>query len=79
MPCYAFDSDYKKHDMNPLIKMSGGYLVDDSDPDTSLVINVCRDIGQWELGEVLGPVPLTSLVCICVPVAPTGPIQMAGF
>ncbi|XP_055982014.1 cation-independent mannose-6-phosphate receptor isoform X3 [Sorex fumeus] len=44
VPCYAFDSEYKKHDLNPLIKLSGGYLVDDSDPDTSLIINVCRDI-----------------------------------
>ncbi|KAH0519980.1 Cation-independent mannose-6-phosphate receptor [Microtus ochrogaster] len=44
VPCYAFDEKLKKHDLNPLIKLSGGYLVDDSDPDTSLFINVCRDI-----------------------------------
>ncbi|KAF5914863.1 hypothetical protein HPG69_010929 [Diceros bicornis minor] len=44
VPCYAFDEELKKHDLNPLIKISGGYLVDDSDPDTSLFINVCRDI-----------------------------------
>ncbi|KAM4866079.1 cation-independent mannose-6-phosphate receptor isoform 2-T3 [Thomomys bottae] len=44
VPCYAFDAELKKHDLNPLIKLSGGYLVDDSDPDTSLFINVCRDI-----------------------------------
>ncbi|XP_037673819.1 cation-independent mannose-6-phosphate receptor [Choloepus didactylus] len=44
VPCYAFDDQLKKHDLNPLIKSSGGYLVDDSDPDTSLFINVCRDI-----------------------------------
>ncbi|XP_006882881.1 PREDICTED: cation-independent mannose-6-phosphate receptor [Elephantulus edwardii] len=44
VPCYAFDGELKKHDLNPLIKSSGGYLVDDSDPDTSLFINVCRDI-----------------------------------
>ncbi|XP_030877963.1 cation-independent mannose-6-phosphate receptor-like [Leptonychotes weddellii] len=44
VPCYAFDGELKKHDLNPLIKISGGYLVDDSDPDTSLFINVCRDI-----------------------------------
>uniref|UniRef100_A0A8C0J7F8 Insulin like growth factor 2 receptor n=1 Tax=Chelonoidis abingdonii TaxID=106734 RepID=A0A8C0J7F8_CHEAB len=43
VPCYVFD-DLKKHDLNPLIKTSGGYLVDDSDED-SLYINVCRDIG----------------------------------
>lgn len=41
-----FDAELKKHDLNPLIKVSGGYLVDDSDPDTSLFINVCRDIGK---------------------------------
>lgn len=41
-----FDKELKKHDLNPLIKMSGGYLVDDSDPDTSLFINVCRDISE---------------------------------
>lgn len=45
VPCYAFDDKLKKHDLNPLIKLSGGYLVDDSDPETSLFINVCRDIG----------------------------------
>ncbi|CAM5101789.1 unnamed protein product [Eretmochelys imbricata] len=44
VPCYVFD-DLKKHDLNPLIKTSGGYLVDDSDDD-SLYINVCRDIGS---------------------------------
>ncbi|XP_007943478.1 cation-independent mannose-6-phosphate receptor [Orycteropus afer afer] len=44
VPCYAFDKELQKHDLNPLIKSSGGYLVDDSDPDTSLFINVCRDI-----------------------------------
>ncbi|XP_037376580.1 cation-independent mannose-6-phosphate receptor isoform X2 [Talpa occidentalis] len=44
VPCSAFDVDLKKRDLNPLIKISGGYLVDDSDPDMSLFINVCRDI-----------------------------------
>nr|XP_019605252.1 PREDICTED: cation-independent mannose-6-phosphate receptor [Rhinolophus sinicus] len=44
VPCYAFDGELKKHDLNPLIKISGAYLVDDSDPDTSLFINICRDI-----------------------------------
>ena len=45
MPCYALDGELKKHDLNPLIKISGAYLVDDSDPESSLFINVCRDIG----------------------------------
>nr|XP_045014516.1 cation-independent mannose-6-phosphate receptor [Jaculus jaculus] len=44
VPCYVFDGELKKHDLSPLIRMSGGYLVDDSEPDTSLFINVCRDI-----------------------------------
>ncbi|KAM9666055.1 cation-independent mannose-6-phosphate receptor [Trichechus inunguis] len=44
VPCYVFDAEFKKHDLNPLIRSSGGYLVDDSDPGTSLFINVCRDI-----------------------------------
>ncbi|XP_029327247.1 cation-independent mannose-6-phosphate receptor [Mus caroli] len=44
VPCYAFDDKLQKHDLNPLIRLNGGYLVDDSDPDTSLFINVCRDI-----------------------------------
>ncbi|XP_006264642.3 cation-independent mannose-6-phosphate receptor [Alligator mississippiensis] len=43
VPCYVFDGPWKKHDLNPLIKISGSYLVDDSDDD-SLYINVCRDI-----------------------------------
>uniref|UniRef100_A0A8B9Q7D4 Insulin like growth factor 2 receptor n=1 Tax=Apteryx owenii TaxID=8824 RepID=A0A8B9Q7D4_APTOW len=44
VPCYVFDEDLKKHDLNPLIKISGHYLVDDSDDD-SLFINICRDLG----------------------------------
>lgn len=44
VPCYVFDEDLKKHDLNPLIQVSGYYLVDDSDDD-SLFINVCRDLG----------------------------------
>lgn len=40
-----FDRELRKHDLNPLIRLSGGYLVDDSDPEASLFINVCRDLG----------------------------------
>lgn len=40
-----FDEDLKKHDLNPLIQVSGHYLVDDSDDD-SLFINICRDLGM---------------------------------
>lgn len=46
IPCYAFDTDGEKHDLNPTIKTSGGYLVEDSDEDADLYINVCRDIGS---------------------------------
>ncbi|NWU92230.1 MPRI protein, partial [Upupa epops] len=45
VPCYVVDEDVKKHDLNPLIRVSGHYLVDDSDDD-SLFINVCRDLGS---------------------------------
>ncbi|XP_065487218.1 cation-independent mannose-6-phosphate receptor [Caloenas nicobarica] len=44
VPCYVFE-DLKKHDLNPLIQVSGHYLVDDSDDD-SLFINICRDLGR---------------------------------
>ncbi|XP_038659271.1 cation-independent mannose-6-phosphate receptor isoform X2 [Scyliorhinus canicula] len=43
VPCYVFDEAGKKHDLNPLIKMSGGYLVD-SPEEEDLYINICRDI-----------------------------------
>ncbi|XP_034964504.2 cation-independent mannose-6-phosphate receptor isoform X1 [Zootoca vivipara] len=46
VPCYVFDEDLKKRDLNPLIKTSGGYLVEDSDDDVELYINVCRNIGK---------------------------------
>ncbi|XP_069811536.1 cation-independent mannose-6-phosphate receptor [Dendropsophus ebraccatus] len=45
VPCYVFDSDYKKHDLNPLIKTAGGHLVNDWDPNSDLYINICRTIG----------------------------------
>lgn len=35
----------KKHDLNPLIKTSGAYLVDESEDDVELHINICRNIG----------------------------------
>ncbi|XP_062912676.1 cation-independent mannose-6-phosphate receptor [Mobula hypostoma] len=43
VPCYVFDEDGKKRDLTPLIKLSGGYLVDSPDDD-DLYINICRDI-----------------------------------
>ena len=67
VPCYAFDRELKKHDLNPLIKTSGAYLVDDSDPDTSLFINVCRDIGLRlrASGVGVGERFLRRLQCLC--------------
>ncbi|XP_068088128.1 cation-independent mannose-6-phosphate receptor [Hyperolius riggenbachi] len=62
VPCYVFDSDYKKHDLNPLIKTSGGYLVDDSDDESDLYINVCRTIGLSD-GDTSG-CPPGSAACL---------------
>uniref|UniRef100_A0A3Q2ZGM7 Insulin-like growth factor 2 receptor n=1 Tax=Kryptolebias marmoratus TaxID=37003 RepID=A0A3Q2ZGM7_KRYMA len=45
VPCYVFDSDGKKHDLNPLIKLTDGYLVDDgNDDDVDFYINLCRSL-----------------------------------
>uniref|UniRef100_A0A8C5SQA2 Insulin like growth factor 2 receptor n=1 Tax=Laticauda laticaudata TaxID=8630 RepID=A0A8C5SQA2_LATLA len=46
VPCYIFDENLKKRDLNPLIKTSGGYLIEDSDDDSQLYINICRNIGN---------------------------------
>ncbi|AWP20381.1 putative cation-independent mannose-6-phosphate receptor [Scophthalmus maximus] len=46
VPCYVFDSDGKKHDLNPLIKVSDGYLVDDGDDTVDFYINICRSLNQ---------------------------------
>ncbi|XP_014402424.1 PREDICTED: cation-independent mannose-6-phosphate receptor, partial [Myotis brandtii] len=65
VPCYAFDGEFKKHDLNPLIKLSGAYLVDDSDPDTSLFINVCRDIDALrDPSPQLRACPLGTAACL---------------
>uniref|UniRef100_A0A3B4X1H8 Insulin-like growth factor 2 receptor n=1 Tax=Seriola lalandi dorsalis TaxID=1841481 RepID=A0A3B4X1H8_SERLL len=47
VPCYAFDSDGKKHDLNPLIKLSDGYLVDDGDDSIDFYINICRSLSDY--------------------------------
>ncbi|MED6239771.1 hypothetical protein ATANTOWER_010968 [Ataeniobius toweri] len=44
VPCYVFDPDGKKHDLNPLIKVRDGYLVDDGDDDSDFYINICRSL-----------------------------------
>lgn len=67
VPCYAFDGELKKHDLNPLIKISGAYLVDDSDPNISLFINVCRDIGVNPCGCGCGEGFLRRLQYLCPP------------
>ncbi|XP_034555992.1 cation-independent mannose-6-phosphate receptor [Notolabrus celidotus] len=46
VPCYAFDTDGKKHDLNPLIKLTDGYLVDDGDDSIDFYINICRSLNQ---------------------------------
>lgn len=46
VPCFVFDSDGKKHDLNPLIKVSGGYLVDDGDDTIDFYINICRNLSE---------------------------------
>ncbi|KAG7509424.1 cation-independent mannose-6-phosphate receptor [Solea senegalensis] len=48
VPCYAFDSDGKKHDLNPLIKIREGYLVDDGNDSIDFYINICRSINYPE-------------------------------
>lgn len=49
VPCYIFDSDGKKHDLSPLIKLKDGYLVDDGDDGVDFYINVCRSICRFLL------------------------------
>nr|XP_019960585.1 PREDICTED: cation-independent mannose-6-phosphate receptor-like [Paralichthys olivaceus] len=46
VPCYVFDTTGKKHDLNPLIKVNDGYLVDDGDDSIDFYINICRSINQ---------------------------------
>ncbi|XP_028996555.1 cation-independent mannose-6-phosphate receptor isoform X2 [Betta splendens] len=46
VPCYAFDSDWKKHDLNPLIRLNDGYLVDDGDDSVDFYINICRSLNR---------------------------------
>ncbi|KAK9531251.1 hypothetical protein VZT92_010686 [Zoarces viviparus] len=46
VPCYVFDSDGKKHDLSPLIRVNGGYLVDDGDDAIDFYINICRSLNR---------------------------------
>ncbi|XP_060722164.1 cation-independent mannose-6-phosphate receptor [Tachysurus vachellii] len=58
VPCYVFDSDGKKHDLNPLIKDKDGYLVDDSDDSVDFYINVCRNLDRAN-----SPCPKDTAAC----------------
>ncbi|XP_053300759.1 cation-independent mannose-6-phosphate receptor [Pleuronectes platessa] len=59
VPCYVFDSDGKKHDLNPLIKVNDGYLVDDGDDTIDFYINICRSLNQADK-----PCPEGSAACL---------------
>ncbi|CAK6983216.1 cation-independent mannose-6-phosphate receptor, partial [Scomber scombrus] len=48
VPCFVFDSDGKKHDLSPLIKVTDGYLVDDGDDSIDFYINICRSLNQQD-------------------------------
>ncbi|XP_069788171.1 cation-independent mannose-6-phosphate receptor [Narcine bancroftii] len=54
VPCYVFDEDGKKRDLNPLIKISGSYLVYSPDDD-DLYINICRDISPVDKTSTCKP------------------------
>ncbi|CAL1586585.1 unnamed protein product [Knipowitschia caucasica] len=43
VPCYVFGAK-GKHDLNPLIKVTSGYLVDDGDDNVDFYINICRSL-----------------------------------
>ncbi|ETE64374.1 Cation-independent mannose-6-phosphate receptor [Ophiophagus hannah] len=62
VPCYIFDEKLKKRDLNPLIKTSGGYLIEESDDDSQLYINICRNIGRSS-GET-NSCPEDSAACL---------------
>uniref|UniRef100_A0A3B3VE79 Insulin-like growth factor 2 receptor n=1 Tax=Poecilia latipinna TaxID=48699 RepID=A0A3B3VE79_9TELE len=54
VPCYVFDSDGKKHDLNPLIQVEDGYLVDDgNDDDLDFYINICRSLFQGSVPKMV--------------------------
>uniref|UniRef100_A0A3Q4GTY1 Insulin-like growth factor 2 receptor n=1 Tax=Neolamprologus brichardi TaxID=32507 RepID=A0A3Q4GTY1_NEOBR len=46
VPCYVFDSDGRKHDLSPLIKLKDGYLVDDGEDSIDFYINICRSLSE---------------------------------
>lgn len=44
VPCSAYTDSGSHHDLTGLIKTTGGYMVETTDPSTKLVINVCSDM-----------------------------------
>uniref|UniRef100_A0AAX7UFT6 MRH domain-containing protein n=1 Tax=Astatotilapia calliptera TaxID=8154 RepID=A0AAX7UFT6_ASTCA len=50
VPCYVFDSDGRKHDLSPLIKLKDGYLVDDGEDSIDFYINICRSLNLPDKG-----------------------------
>ena len=45
IPCYSFDGNGKKYDLMPLIRKSGGYLINELVAEEGdFYINVCREI-----------------------------------
>uniref|UniRef100_A0A4W6DDK0 Insulin-like growth factor 2 receptor n=1 Tax=Lates calcarifer TaxID=8187 RepID=A0A4W6DDK0_LATCA len=77
VPCYVFDSDGKKHDLTPLIKVSDGYLVDDGDDNVDFYINICRSLNQPDKS-----CPEGSAACLVTSQgsfnmgSPTGPLEL---
>ncbi|XP_067845330.1 cation-independent mannose-6-phosphate receptor [Heptranchias perlo] len=80
VPCYVFDEDGKKRDLNPLIKVLGGYLVD-SPEDDELYINICRDIAPSDKTSACKP---GSSACLLKGSTafdvgqPTDPLKLVG-
>ncbi|GLD49816.1 cation-independent mannose-6-phosphate receptor [Lates japonicus] len=79
VPCYVFDSDGKKHDLSPLIKVSDGYLVDDGDDSVDFYINICRSLS---LNQPDKSCPEGSAACVVTSQgsfnmgSPTGPLEL---
>ncbi|XP_050026519.2 cation-independent mannose-6-phosphate receptor [Dermacentor andersoni] len=46
VPCTAYTDGGSRHDLSGLIKSVGGYMVETTDPATSLVINICSDMAS---------------------------------
>ncbi|XP_029965640.1 LOW QUALITY PROTEIN: cation-independent mannose-6-phosphate receptor [Salarias fasciatus] len=62
VPCAVFDSDGKKHDLSPLIRLQDGYLVDDGDDSVDFYINICRSLNTPGT-----PCPEGSAACLVSP------------